>query len=226
MKNAIDRFDSSTFKICLQREGHTLQIASKVLRKSLKTPIPLYDQKTRLFLKLINDGDIGIAYVKDRMVCEIVHSGFVDLGITGSDRIIESGFEKKVKILKHIDQISWPLVLAIPLSSKIRKLSEIGSIATQYPKIVRKFLRSKGMTNKIKVIKVVGSTEAMPYGKWLGKKVNAIADISITGRSLKNNSLIPLGKPITIFHPTIIANKKSLKQRGKIDYFNQFYRNA
>lgn len=222
MKNILDRFGSSTFKVCLQREGHTLQIASKILRKGLKTPIPLYNQKTRLFLKLINDGDIGIAYVKDRMVCEIIHSGFVDLGITGSDRIIEGGFGKKVKILKYIDQISWPLVLAVPSSSKIRKLSEIRSIATQYPKIVKNFLKSKGMAKKTKVIQVVGSTEAMPYGKWLGKKVDAIVDISITGRSLKTNLLIPLGKPITIFHPAIIANKRSLKQKKKTDYFSRF----
>lgn len=226
MKNKVEKYYSSKFKICLQREGHVLEIAHEILGKGLKTTIPFYDPKSRLFINLAKKGEIGIVYVKDRMVCDVVYSGFVDLGMIGSDRILEGSFKNKITILRTLNQISWPLVLAVPSTSGVKKISEIKVIATRYPKTMKKFLDSRRLARKVKIIKVEGSTEAIPYGEWLGKKIDAIADISITGRSLKNNSLVPLGKPIAIFHPIIIANKKSIAQKEKIGYFQNFYKNA
>jgi ATP phosphoribosyltransferase len=219
IKNRVINFDNAKFRICLQRYGYVLNIAMDYLGKSLQTNLPAFNPKKRVYIKCIKKNEIGIFYVKDRMVCDAVASGFADLGIVGSDRIYEGEFKNKIVELKKFNSVSWPLVIAMPKSSKVKKISGIKIIATQYPKSVRKYFRSVGKANGVRIIKVQGSAEAMPYGKWMGKPIDAIADISITGRSLKSNLLVQIGKPIAIFHPVIIANKQSLKMRSKLSYY-------
>ncbi|MEK7550325.1 MAG: ATP phosphoribosyltransferase [Patescibacteria group bacterium] len=222
MKNKLNYFETSKFKICLQREGHISRIAKNVLSKGLQARIPAYNRRFRTFSNSTKNGEIGIIYIKDKMVCDIVKSGFVDLGVVGSDRIHEGNFENRIVKIKTLSKISWPLVIAIPLDSSIKSMSDIKTIATQFPKSVNSYLDSVDLREKIRIIKIQGSAEAMPYGKWLGKRIDAIADISITGKSLRNNSLIRLGKPIAVFHPVIIANKKSIKLKNKMAYYRQF----
>lgn len=222
MKKKSDHFKTSKFKICLQREGHISRIAKDVLSKGLQTGIPAYNQRSRKFLNSTKNGEIGIIYIKDKMVCDVVKSGFADLGVVGSDRIHEGSFENRIVKIKTLSKISWPLVIAIPLGSSIKSMSDIKTIATQFPKSVNDYLNSVGIREKIKVIKIQGSAEAMPYGKWLGETIDAIADISITGKSLRNNSLTRLGKPIAVFHPVIVANKKSIKLKDKMAYYRHF----
>jgi ATP phosphoribosyltransferase len=222
MEIELNNFKTSKFKVCLQREGHVFEIAKNVLEKGLQTKIPLFDQSSRTLFNFVKKKEVGIVYVKDKIVCDMVKSGFVDLGVVGSDRILEGKFESKIKIIKTLNKISWPLVIAIPFDSPIRKVNDIKTIATQFPNSLNSYFDLLGLNNRPVVIKIHGSAEVMTYGKWFNRSIDAIADISITGKSLKDNSLMKLGKAVTIFHPVVIANKKSLELKDKIIFFENF----
>lgn len=222
MKIELNNFQKSKFKVCLQREGHVFEIAKNVLERGLQTKIPPFDQSSRTLFNFVKKREVGIVYVKDKIVCDMVNSGFVDLGVVGSDRINEGNYKNKVVIIETLNEISWPLVIAIPRDSSNKKITDIKTIATQFPNSLNSYFNSIGMGKKPRVIKIHGSAEVMTYGKWFNRSIDAIADISITGKSLKDNSLVKLGETVTFFHPVVIANKKSLELKDKTIFFENF----
>jgi len=141
-----------------------------------------------------------------------VQDGLFDAGITGQDWILETGARVKqicelVYGKSGFKPVRW--VLAVPDTSKVRTIKDLQgkTIATELVSYVRKYLAQNKV--KAKVEYSWGATEAKA-----GILVDAIVELTETGRSLKANQL-RIVEEILASTTRFIANKNSWKDPWK-----------
>jgi ATP phosphoribosyltransferase len=172
----------------------------------------------RSYFPSINDPEIEPILLRAQEMSRYVQDGALDCGITGDDWILENG-SQVVRITdliyakQSLNKVRW--VLAVPESSKIKSIKELNNkrIATELVSVTKDYLKK----NKIKaeVEFSWGATEV----KVNSGLVDAIVELTETGRSLKANKLVELA---TICESTtqFISNKNSYKdnwKKNKID---------
>lgn len=205
-------FKSSVLKIAIQKDGEltdlSIGILSKISKRFLFLNNLAYPKK--LFGTVPYRGNrIGYVYAKNNDLCRLVSCGSVDLAIVGLDRVIEENYPKNIEIIKTFkDSYSWPVVVAVPSNYDAKDLDRIKILATKFPMLSKKFLPKLGI-GKFNLVVTHGSTEIMPYLTYLSTKVDAIVDLMITGKSLRDNSLIPVFPPLTYVYPVLITNKSA-----------------
>ncbi len=153
-----------------------------------------------------DDDEIEIMLVRSQEMGKYVQDGLFDAGITGQDWILETGVHVKqicelVYGKSGFKPVRW--VLAVPESSKIRSVKGLQgkTVATELVSYVKKYLAKMGV--KAKVEYSWGATEAKA-----GILVDAIVELTETGRSLKANQL-RIVEDILSSTTRFIANKKS-----------------
>jgi ATP phosphoribosyltransferase len=153
-----------------------------------------------------DDDEIEIMLVRSQEMGKYVQDGLSDAGITGQDWILETGVHVKqicelVYGKSGFKPVRW--VLAVPESSKIRSVKGLQgkTVATELVSYVKKYLAKMGV--KAKVEYSWGATEAKA-----GILVDAIVELTETGRSLKANQL-RIVEDILSSTTRFIANKKS-----------------
>jgi len=218
----VDAFRESDIKIAVQKSGHISDISRKIIKNYLKIDIKEPEKNSRLIVTT-NDYDgktIGFYFAKNKSICNLVANQAVDIGIVGIDQLIEFDNEEDIEILKSYgDSCSWPLVLATPVSSKITDFKEVKTIATQYPKLVSRFLESIGRLD-IKIVATLGSTEAMCYTQLKNKKIDAIIDICRSGNTMTQNSMNIWEPHVVSVYPVIVANKRFINNKDKFTLLN------
>lgn len=115
-----------------------------------------------------------------------LYNNDVQIGITGSDYVLESGF--KVIELMDLALCKGKLALLAPSNSSINCLDDLSekknlTIASQYPNYAKKLLSKFDAINKL--IPITGSAEIYPY---LGLS-DLIIDIISTGETFLVNGL-------------------------------------
>ena len=153
-----------------------------------------------------DDDEIEIMLVRSQEMGKYVQDGLFDAGITGQDWILETGVHVKqicelVYGKSGFKPVRW--VLAVPDSSKIRSVKGLQgkTVATELVSYVKKYLAKMGV--KAKVEYSWGATEAKA-----GILVDAIVELTETGRSLKANQL-RIVEDILSSTTRFIANRKS-----------------
>jgi ATP phosphoribosyltransferase len=153
-----------------------------------------------------DDDEIEIMLVRSQEMGKYVQDGLFDAGITGQDWILETGVHiKQICELVYgksgFKPVRW--VLAVPESSKIRSVKGLQgkTVATELVSYVKKYLAKMGV--KAKVEYSWGATEAKA-----GILVDAIVELTETGRSLKANQL-RIVEDILSSTTRFIANRKS-----------------
>lgn len=139
-----------------------------------------------------NREDIKLVLVRAQEIPRMVQEGRVDLGLTGSDLIEESGVNvTDLGDLGYnesgLGRIDW--VLAVP-KAKVPKFKNIRNfdgkrIYTELPNIVRQFFAKHDV--HVAIERSVGATECKAHFL-----ADAIVDLCETGTSLIENGLIPL----------------------------------
>ena len=129
------------------------------------------------------NADVELLFVRNSDIPEYVRYGVADFGIVGRNVLMEK--ENNLKIVKGLDFGKCSLVIATSKNSKINSLTDLDHerIATSYPRILKSFLKKRGISASI--IEIQGSVEICPA---LGL-ADAIFDITQTGRTLKENGL-------------------------------------
>ena len=192
-------------KIALPSKGRISDPAVKLLEKA---GIGIKDTANRKLFSETYDEDTSVMFTRAADIPEFVADGAADLGITGLDLIEEK--EADVEVLEDLNFGSAKLVLAVPEDSKINNILDIddGSIvATEFPNLTKKYLKSKGIN--VKIVELSGSTEIAPF---IGV-ADIVADLTSTGTTLKMNHLKIID---TVLESSIklIANKKSFKDKN------------
>ncbi len=167
----------------------------------------------RSYFPAIDDNEIEPVLFRAQEMSRYVEEGIVDCGITGNDWVIENGSDvAKVSELIYAKQglrpVKW--VLAVPNNSKIRSVKQLKGkrIATELVNGTKKYLKKKKVSAEVEFS--WGATEIKPGAGF----VDAIVELTETGRSLKANNLKIID---TICESTtqFIANRQSYKNAWK-----------
>ena len=166
----------------------------------------------RSYFPYCDDEEIEVMLIRSQEMARFVQDGLFDAGITGHDWILETGASIKqicelVYAKSGFKPVRW--VLAVPENSKFRTIKDLKgkTIATELVNYVSKYFASKKV--KAKVEYSWGATEAKA-----GILVDAIVELTETGRSLKANRLRII-EDVLSSTTRFIANKQAWNDAWK-----------
>ena len=170
-----------TLKIAIQKSGRLNEKSVELLKNC---GLNFENYKSSL-ISPVSNFPLEILFLRDDDIPEYVQDGIAGLGIVGENVIQET--EVEVSYLQRLGFGRCSLKIAVPNTENYKDISELNgkSIATTYPVILGKFLKSKGIQSEIRTIS--GSVEISPG---LGLS-DAICDLVSTGGTLKSNGLKP-----------------------------------
>ncbi len=167
----------------------------------------------RSYRPSVDDPEIEPVLLRAQEMSRYVEDEALDCGICGSDWVEENKSDVvRVTELAYSKQTLKPVrwVLAVPEDSKIRSIRDLNGkrIATELVKVSKNFLRKNKITADVEFS--WGATEV----KVAAGLVDAIVELTETGRSLKANKLREL-TTVCESRTQFIANKKSYKDPFK-----------
>lgn len=180
----------------------------------------------RSYFPHIDDEELECILIRAQEIPRYVQSGVLDAGISGKDWIMETGADVlEVAELVYAKQGFRPikLVLAVPEDSEIKHIKDLQGkkIATELVEVTKEFLRSNNIQACVEFS--WGATEVKPPAL-----VDAIAELTETGRSLKANNLRVI-ETILQSTPRFIVNRESWKvdwKKYKIEQMATLLRGA
>jgi len=143
--------------------------------------------RSRSYFPVVNDLELEIILMRAQEIPRYVAEGVLDAGISGLDWILENEADVvEVADLIYAKSTSNPirLVIAVAKDSDIVKISDLNGkrIATELVRVTENYLRDNGVSASVEFS--YGATEVkVPH------LVDAIADITETGSSIKANNL-------------------------------------
>ncbi|MBE3588116.1 MAG: ATP phosphoribosyltransferase [Thermoanaerobacteraceae bacterium] len=162
--------------------------------------------KSRSYFPTIDDPELEVVLMRAQEIPRYVNEGVLDAGISGLDWIMENEADVvEVAELVYSKQTTNPirLVLAVANDSPIKTVADLQGkrIATELVRVTRKFLAAHGVEAMVEYS--YGATEVkVPH------LVDAIADLTETGSSLKANNLRVIAT-ILQSTPRLHASKKA-----------------
>jgi len=143
--------------------------------------------RSRSYFPAVNDPELEIVLMRAQEIPRYVNEGVLDAGISGLDWIMENEADVvEVADMVYAKNTSNPirLVIAVADNSDIRSVSDLNGkrVATELVRVTQKYLKENGVEASVEYS--YGATEVkVPH------LVDAIADITETGSSLKANNL-------------------------------------
>ena len=189
------------------------RLAKQTLALLEQTGITCEEMKDKETRKLIFvNEELGLKFFlsKTSDVPTYVEYGAADIGVVGSDTIMEEG--RKVLEVLDLGLGKCNMCVAGPASAKeLLKKNQVIRIASKYPKIAKDyFYNEKHQT--VEIVKLNGSVELAPI---VGLS-EVIVDIVETGSTLRANGLEVL-ETICPQSARVIVNEASMKlQRERI----------
>jgi ATP phosphoribosyltransferase len=156
---------------------------------------------------LVERDGMRLVLVKPADVPAYVDHGSADLGIVGKDQLWES----TGKHYELVDLGFGPcaLIVAVPEASELdgpETWPPTMRVATKYPRATQAYMERMGQT--VDVVALHGSVELAP----LVGLVDAVVDLTATGRTLRENRLRVVAE-VGRSTARLIANEASLKTR-------------
>jgi len=167
----------------------------------------------RSYFPSVDDPEIEGVLLRAQEMSRYVEDGALDCGITGDDWILENGSDvirltDLMYAKQSLNKVRW--VLAVPEGSGLKKAKDLSGkrVATELKNVTKEYFKKQKA--KVEVEFSWGATEV----KVSSGLVDAIVELTETGRSLKANKLTEIA---TICESTtqFIANKKAYKDNWK-----------
>jgi ATP phosphoribosyltransferase len=159
-----------------------------------------------------DDPEIESLLIRAQEMSRYVEDGHLDAGLTGQDWIMENGsdvmvVEDLIYAKRRRSPVRW--VIAVPEGSEIKSVEDLEgkTIATELVGGVKRFLEERGVNAEVEFS--WGATEVK-----CPRLVDAIADITETGSSLRANKLRIL-ETVVESHTQLIANRTSWEDEWK-----------
>jgi ATP phosphoribosyltransferase len=142
---------------------------------------------SRSYYPVVNDPDLEILLMRAQEIPRYVNDGVLDAGLSGLDWIMENRADVvEVADLVYARQSQRPvkLVLAVAQDSPVTSVSDLQGkrIATELVQVTKDFLKQHGVEATVEYS--FGATEVK-----VPNLVDAIADLTETGSSLRANNL-------------------------------------
>ena len=178
-------------------------------------------EKSRKLIFETTNPDVRVVLVRASDVPVYVQYGGADLGVSGSDSLIEHGGQGLYQPL-DLQIAKCRVSVAVRNGFDYQHAVKQGArlkVATKYTTIAREFFAQKGV--HVDMIKLYGSMELAP----LTGMADAIVDLVSTGNTLKANDLVEVEQIIDI-SSRLVVNQASLKLKQRalrpiIDAFTQ-----
>ena len=189
------------------------RLAKQTLALLEQTGITCEEMKDKETRKLIFvNEELGLRFFlsKTSDVPTYVEYGAADIGVVGSDTILEEG--RKILEVLDLGLGKCRMCVAGPASAReLLKKNEIIRVASKYPKIAKDYFYNK-KHQTVEIVKLNGSVELAPI---VGLS-EVIVDIVETGSTLKENGLEVL-EEICLLSARVVVNEASMKmQRERI----------
>lgn len=179
--NPVEVSPDSMLRIALPRKGRIAEALGPVCKEA-GYEWPSTEPGKALFARIAPN--IEVMFVRSTDVPAIVADGVVDLGVTGTDLVEESGCD--LSVVEPLGLFQCELVLAAPEKWKDSYEAEkpkTARIATSFPHLATKWAEKAGID--IHIIPLSGSVEIAPK---LGL-ADAVIDLTQTGSTLRTNGL-------------------------------------
>ncbi len=166
----------------------------------------------RSYFPYCDDDEIEVMLIRSQEMGKYVQDGLFDVGLTGQDWILETGADvhevcELIYGKSGFRPVRW--VLAVPNDSPIQKVEDLNgkTVATELVNYTKKTFEKRGVKPLVEFS--WGATEAKA-----GMLVDAIVELTETGRSLKANKL-RIVEDLLSSTTRFIANKESWKDEWK-----------
>ena len=177
-------------------------------RMKLKVNASFYDENSRALIFETNAPGVSVIRVRSFDVVTFVMFGAAQLGIAGSDVLMEMD-SPNVYAPLDLNIGKCRISVAAEKSADIKKLMRMSHIrvATKYPNVSKQFFEGKGV--QAECIKLNGAMELAPK---LGLS-EMIVDLVSSGKTLKENGLVE-GEVIAEVSSKLIVNRTAFKTRS------------
>ncbi len=201
-------------------KGRLAKQTLSLLEQSGITCEEMKDKDTRKLIFANEDLRLKFFLSKTSDVPTYVEYGAADIGVVGSDTILE----ERRRLLEVLDLGlgKCRMCVAGPASAReLLKNNEIIRVASKYPKIAKDYFYNK-KHQTVEIVKLNGSVELAPI---VGLS-EVIVDIVETGSTLKENGLEVL-EEICPLSARVVVNEASMKlQRERITQIIRDLKNA
>jgi ATP phosphoribosyltransferase len=189
---------SENLLIGIPSKGRLAELAAELLTSA---GMKFRRQERGLFAQ-VREMPISVTFLRTDDIPVLCAEGAIDLGITGSDLIEESGAEIETRLNLGVGQCR--LAFCVSESSSIRTLADLAgrSIATSFPNVTQSFLQQRGVSAHI--VRLTGSVEVMITLSI----AEAIVDLIDTGSTLAANHLRIL-EEIGRYETVLIQNPRT-----------------
>ncbi|QLH75620.1 MAG: ATP phosphoribosyltransferase [Methanomassiliicoccales archaeon] len=196
-------------KLAIPNKGRLNEKSVQMLKQA---GLEFDDADERKLYANVKRRDISIMFLRASDIVRFVHSGAVDMGITGKDLIMEQ--DADVKVLDELNFGHCRLSVAAPESSGIDSVDKVKDgtvVATSFPSMTKRYFSKLG--KKVQIEEISGAAEITPH---LGV-AQIIVDLVSSGSTLKMNHLKEIAV-IAESQAVVIANKKAFReQREKME---------
>lgn len=196
-------------KLAIPNKGRLNEKAVQILKQA---GLDFDDAGERQLYANVKRRDLTVMFLRASDIVRFVHSGAVDIGITGRDLVLEAGVD--VKMVQDLGFGRCRLSVATPDQSGIDSVEKVKDgtiVATSFPNMTRKYFASHG--KKVEIEEISGAAEITPH---LGV-ADIIVDLVSSGSTLKMNHMSEIAV-IAESQAVIIANEKAYqREKERID---------
>lgn len=191
--------DPNRIRFALPGKGRLKDPTIELLKKSGFN----FRTKGRNLYATCTNAEIVFIFVRADDIPVLVDSGVVDLGITGSDLVIERNASLETVLPLGFGKCRLCVAVKDSYSDTDLASFEGKTIATSFPNVTNQYFKKQGVN--VKCVEMNGSVEIMVA---LGL-ADAIVDIVETGDSLRDNNL-KIFSEIGNYETQLVANKNIL----------------
>ncbi len=158
--------------------------------------------------------EVDFYFLRPRDIAIYIGNGFLDLGITGRDLVLDS--EAKVIELLPLNFGHSSFFYAVPKGSNLTPGDFSGKrIATSYPRLVEHDLKEREI--QAQIVKLDGAVEiSIKLGV-----ADAIADVVQSGKTLEEAGLMKIDKPLLKSEAILIAHSEDTTSNKDVELFLQ-----
>jgi ATP phosphoribosyltransferase len=176
--------DKGRLRLAIPNKGRLMEPTIAILRDAGIS----FEDGTRSLFARVEEYPIDILSVRTDDIAEFVADGVADLGITGTNLLVEA--EVDLPIALELGYGRCRLEAAVPNDHPAQGLDDLAGlrIATSHPRSTRRIFADRGIS--VEIVPISGAVEVAPR---LGV-ADAIVDLVSTGSTLAMNGLRRIGE--------------------------------
>jgi ATP phosphoribosyltransferase len=188
---------STSLRIGVPSKGRLAELASELLKDA---GLSFRRQERSLFARC-RELPIDVTFLRTEDIPVLCAENAIDMGITGSDLVAESGADVATRLDLGVGQCR--LAICVPEDGEVQQPSQLDGrrIATSFPHVTKTYLAGHGA--QVHLVELSGSVEVMIA---LGV-ADAIVDLVETGSTLAANRLRIL-EEIGRYETILIQNRQ------------------